>query len=151
METPVIAPQVGFVSSCISLFTGTAPDFVDITDEVQQRISTSGITYGMAVIASQHTTAAIVVNEHEPELLKDLSQMLSEIAPEEDVYAHNSVPCGPQETANGHAHCRALLLPTSASIPIAHRSAVLGRYQRIFLVELDCPRPRQVMVALLGS
>ena len=92
METPVIAPQVGFVSSRISLFTGSAPDFVDITEEVQQRIYDSGIAHGMAVITSQHTTAAIVVNEHEPELLKDLSRLLSEIAPEDDVYAHNSVP-----------------------------------------------------------
>jgi len=102
-------------------------------------------------VTSQHTTASIVVNEHEPELLKDLSRLLGEIAPAASTYAHNGVPCGPNESANGHSHCQALLLSTSASIPITGGTLALGRYQRIFLVELDCPRPRRVTVMLLGT
>lgn len=151
METPVIAPQVGFVSSRVSVHTGAAPDFVDITDEVESRIAASGIRDGLAVIVSRHTTAAIVVNEHEPELIKDLTRLLEDMAPASSNYFHNSAPCEPTEMPNGHAHCQALLLQTSASIPIAGGAPVLGRYQRIFLVELDHARPREVTVTLLGS
>ena len=104
-----------------------------------------------AATLSQHTTAAIVVNEHEPELLKDLDAFLGEVAPEHHTYAHNAVPCGPGEGPNGHAHCQALLLNTSATLPIVNGSPMLGRYQRIFLVELDHARPRRVTVALLGA
>lgn len=150
METPVVTPQAGFQSYRISIHTHRAPEFVDITDEVAEQIRSSGFRHGLAVIASQHTTAAIVINEHEPELLKDLSRLLTRLAPEEHDYSHNGVPCGPLELPNGHAHCRALLLPSSVSIPIVDGSPVLGRYQRIFLVELDCARPREVSVVLLG-
>lgn len=140
-----------FSSSTISTKTQRAPDFIDITDEVMERIIASGLTQGIAVITSQHTTASIVVNEHEPELLKDLTRLLDEIAPQQNGYGHNGVHHPPPEQPNGHAHCQALMLNSSASIPIIDGQGVLGRYQRIFLVELDCPRPRQVTLSLLGT
>lgn len=151
METPVIAPQVGFLASRICLQTGHAPHFIDITDDILKRVDASGFRNGLAVVASQHTTASLLINEHEPELLKDLSRLMVELAPAEKTYAHNDVPCVPGERPNGHAHCQSLLLNTSVSIPIVNGLPALGRYQRIFLVELDCPRRREVSVVLLGS
>lgn len=151
METPVIERQVAFRSWELGFRTERARAFLDITDQVAERVAASGITNGIAVIASQHTTASIAVNEHEPELLKDLDAFLSGLAAEQRDYAHNLVPCDYGEQPNGHAHCQALLLNASASIPIVGSSLVLGRYQRIFLVELDCARPRQVTVTALGA
>jgi secondary thiamine-phosphate synthase enzyme len=151
MDTSVAVAPVGFLFSTIAVHTRRAREFVDITEDVHSRLRASGLRDGLLVVASRHTTAAIVVNEHEPELLKDLDRLLCEIAPEEQPYAHNGVPCGPGEHPNGHAHCQALLLSTSASIPIMSGSLALGRYQRIFLVELDHARPREVSVVLLGS
>ena len=151
MNVPVAAAPASFLFSRISIQTRQAREFVDITDEVLSRVQRSGLRDGLLVVASRHTTAAVVVNEHEPELLKDLDRLLCQIAPEEHVYAHNRVPCGPGEHPNGHAHCQALFLSTSASIPIVDGVLVLGRYQRIFLVELDHARPREVSVVLLGA
>ena len=102
-------------------------------------------------MASRHTTAAIVVNEHEPELLRDLDAFLGILAPEGGLYAHNHVPCGPEEQPNGHAHCQALVLNASVSLPISDGQLSLGRYQRIFLVELDHARPRIVQMLVMGS
>jgi secondary thiamine-phosphate synthase enzyme len=150
MHTSALASPASFVSSCLQLQTTRAREFVDITQEIEGRISASGLTNGLAVVASRHTTAAIVVNEHEPELLKDLDRMLAEIAPESRSYHHNGVPCGHGEHPNGHAHCQALLMSSSASLPIVDGRALLGRYQRIFLVELDCARAREVTITLLG-
>jgi secondary thiamine-phosphate synthase enzyme len=140
-----------FQSFTISIKTERARQFIDLTDEILDALADSGIRQGMAVVASQHTTASIAVNEHEPELLKDLDLFLSAVAPEEHHYQHNAVPCEPGEHPNGHAHCQALLLNTSATIPIVDGRPLLGRYQRIFLVELDCSRPRKVTVCLLGT
>lgn len=151
MESPVMPRAACFHSFTIFLQTEYARQFIDITDTIIDRIAESGIRDGLAVIASQHTTASIVVNEHEPELLKDLTGFLAALAPEEHDYSHNAVPCLPGERPNGHAHCQALLLNSSATVPIVDGCATLGRYQRIFLVELDCARPRRVSVALLGS
>ena len=46
----------------------------------------------------------------------------------------------PDEPANGHAHARALLLGASECLNLAGGELVLGRWQRIFFVELDGPR-----------
>lgn len=151
MELVAAAPRVGFVASRISIRTGHAREFIDLTDAVLEQIRRSGISQGIAVVTSQHTTAAIAINEHEPELLKDLDELLARMAPQENVYAHNEVPCEAGEQPNGHAHCQALLLSASATVPIVGGQAALGRYQRIFLVELDCARDREVTVVLLGA
>jgi secondary thiamine-phosphate synthase enzyme len=151
MATEAVASPAGFYSSTLSISTTTAPEFVDITQDVADVIGISGLRHGICAVVSRHTTAAVLVNEHEPELLKDLAKLLNEIAPHTDSYGHNKAPCGPDELPNGHAHCQALLLPTSLSIPLVDERLVLGRYQRIFLVELDRPRQREVTVSLLGS
>ncbi len=151
METPVVTRQATFHALTLSVHTGAAREFVDLTEDLIQALTSSGIRDGLAVVSSQHTTAAIVINEHEPELLKDLDGFLLGLASDQGVYNHNAVPCGPEEVPNGHAHCQALLLSASASIPVAGGRPLLGRYQRVFLVELDHPRPRRVNIVLMGS
>ena len=150
MDAAVVTAGARVVSTHLTLHTERAREFIDMTDRISETVKEAGLTQGLAVIMSAHTTACVVVNEHEPELLKDLDRMLAEIAPEDKPYAHNGVPCGKGEQPNGHAHCQALLLSSSASLPIVNGTLVLGRYQRIFLVELDCARPREVTVALIG-
>lgn len=151
MEVPVMAPQLGFRVSQLTVHTAGPTEFVDITDAVLGAVDNSDARNGLVVVSSRHTTASIVVNEHEPELLKDLTRLLRRVAPPENTYGHNKVPCPPYEQPNGHAHCQALLLSASVSIPLLDGSLALGRYQRIFLVELDCPRQRQVAISILGS
>ncbi|HLJ68914.1 MAG TPA: secondary thiamine-phosphate synthase enzyme YjbQ [Chloroflexota bacterium] len=151
MEVSIAPAQACFWSGIVSLQTRHAREFVDITESIEECIAQSGVRDGLVVAASQHTTASIVVNEHEPELLKDLNGFLQRLAPEHREYAHNDAPCGPGEMPNGHSHCQALLLNTTASVPIIGGRMAIGRYQRVFLVELDHPRPRRVTVAVLGS
>jgi hypothetical protein len=57
----------------------------------------------------------------------------------------------PDERPNGHAHCLQLLLGSSESVPVVDGALALGTWQRLFLVELDGPRPeRDVLVQLAG-
>src|SRR5437588_13035039 len=105
MDVAIALPTATFSASLISVTTQHAREFVDLTDPVIQHVKATGVHSGLAIVASRHTTAAIVVNEHEPELLKDLDSFLGILAPESGPYAHNDVPCGPDELPNGHAHC----------------------------------------------
>ena len=57
----------------------------------------------------------------------------------------------PGERLNGHAHCRALLLGASACINVIGGALQLGRWQRVFLAELDGPRDRDISVLMLGE
>ena len=135
--------------------TSAAPQFVDITNDVADAVNRSGVGNGIAVVFSRHTTAAIKINESEPELVKDMARFLAEIAPQERDYCHNNfevrtVNMEEDECPNAHAHCQHLTLSASESIPVLDGRMHLGRWQRIFLIELDRAKSRQVTVQVLG-
>jgi secondary thiamine-phosphate synthase enzyme len=138
------------------LTTRHPTEFIDLTDRIQEFVAASGLEFGMLNVQSLHTTTAIVLNEHEPLLLSDFSTLLGRAAPFRFLYRHDNlsertVNVEPGERANGHAHCRALLLGASAALNVAEGRLQLGRWQRIFLVELDGPRDREVSVLLFGE
>lgn len=135
--------------------TENAPQFIDITEDVRGAVSRSGVGNGLAVAFSMHTTAAIKINECEPELLKDMARFLSDIAPTERDYCHNNfdvrtVNMEEDECPNAHSHCQHLMLSASETVPIVGGRLQLGRWQRIFLVELDRPKQRTVTLQILG-
>ena len=139
---------------CIS--TEKPTEFIDITDRVEEFVARSGLTHGLVNIQSLHTTTAIVLNEHEPLLMSDFTSLLARVAPRAFWYRHDdfdtrTVNMHPDERPNGHSHCRALLLSAAASLNIADGRLQRGQWQRIFLVELDGPRNREVSVLLLGE
>jgi secondary thiamine-phosphate synthase enzyme len=138
-----------------SVQSSSATEFIDITARVEGIVAASGIATGVAIIQSLHTTAALVVNEYEPLLLADFARFLEQMAPVHGSYEHDdmarriAVPI--DEPANGHAHCRALLLPVSVAVSVIDGRLLLGRWQRIVLVELDGPRLRDVAVVVQGE
>ena len=140
--------------SVIRLRTKECLQLVDITNEVKEVIARAGVKNGLVNVQTKHTTTAIIVNENEPLLHEDLKQLLERLAPRLAEYQHNDfsrrVDIPPDEPANGHSHCKALFLPVSACINIADGQLQLGRWQRIFLVELDEARDRSVSVMVIG-
>ena len=147
--------NVKFWADTIRIAAERSPQFVDITDQVVDFLRRTGVVQGMAVVFSKHTTGAIKLNENEPELLKDMEAFLGRLAPADAEYCHNNfaVRSGnmeEDECPNGHAYCQHLLLNTSETVPIMNGQLLLGAWQRIFFVELDRPRPRQVLVQILG-
>src|SRR5262245_1355818 len=140
--------------SLIRLYTDERLQFIDLTDEIKSIIEKSGVSNGWVNVQTKHTTTAIVVNENEPLLQEDLKQLLEAVAPRAREYQHNDfsrrVDIPPDEPANGHSHCKALFLPMSACINIADGQIQLGRWQRIFLLELDESRERNISVMVMG-
>ena len=140
----------------IRVATDRAMEFIDLTARIEALAAEAGIHAGLVNIQSLHTTTAIVVNEHEPLLLADFDALLARAAPIDAPYRHDDIDArtvnlAPGERPNGHAHCRALMLPTSALLNVADGRLQLGRWQRVFLVELDGPRAREVSVLALGE
>lgn len=144
-----------FCCEPVEVETSTAPEFVDITEQVMSVVAASGVRFGQATVYSTHTTAAVKINENEPLLLQDMARALERASPCNRDYHHNdfsrrTVNMDDDECANGHAHCQHLFLSTSETIPILNGSLALGQWQRIFLVELDRPKRRRVLVNVLG-
>lgn len=135
--------------------TARCLDIIDVTDHVEYAVRAALVREGMALVQSLHTTAAVVVNEHEPLLLEDLRRTLDHVAPRDATYRHDDFDVRtenmtPDEQPNGHAHCKGLFVPTSVTLVVAAGTLLLGRWQRVFLVELDRARDRTVAVRAMG-
>jgi len=129
--------------------------FVDLTDRINEYLAGHDIENGSVVIFSRHTTAAIRVNEAEELLLEDFKHMLQRLCPPENSYSHNDMsrrkpPIAPDERPNAHSHCMHLLLSTSETVPVVNSRLALGTWQRVFLVELDGPRRREVNLRFIS-
>ncbi len=140
----------------IKLATKATLEFIDITDDVLSAIKTCGIKNGIVNIQSLHTTMAIIVNEAEPLLIGDMKKMLERVAPETLEYDHDNfeirtVNMCDGECQNGHSHCKALLLSPSQILNIVDSKLQFGRWQRVFALELDRARPREVALQIIGE
>lgn len=151
LETASFTRHVRF-----TIATTRPTEFIDLTDRVSTVVAVGGLRSGLVNVQSLHTTAAIIVNEHEPLLLDDLAAALERMAPRGLAYAHDdpnrrTVNLSEPERSNGHAHCGAFFLPTSACLNVVRGTLQLGRWQRVFLVELDGPQDRHVSIGMLGE
>lgn len=146
-------PAPALHSETLRYATPEAGRFIDITDDVARIVSRSGVRDGHVHVFSHHTTAAIKINENEPLLLGDFEEFLGRLVPpggylHDDMTRRVDVP--DDEPVNGHAHCRHLLLSSSETVPVRDAGLGLGRWQRVFLVELCSPRARELTVQVTG-
>ena len=135
--------------------TATPRQFIDVTEAVAEEVRRSRVRHGLVCVQTLHTTTAVVVNENEAGLLQDMAEVLERLVPSGRGYRHDDLErrpgAPPDEPANGDAHCKAMLLSASQTLTIQGGRIQLGRWQRIFLVELDGGRVRTVSVTVLGT
>jgi secondary thiamine-phosphate synthase enzyme len=139
----------------VSVVTREAVEFVDITPTLALVVEGLGLRDGVLTVCTRHTTTGLLVNEREPLLFSDLQAMFERLVPADGPFAHDdferrTVNLTPGERRNGRAHCRAALLRTSESIPVADGQLSLGRWQRVLLVEFDGGQRREIAVTLQG-
>lgn len=110
--------------------TTSAPDFVDITSQLEDAIATSGIRAGQVTVFCPEDSCTILVNEFEQGLLADLRRTIEGL--------RSSWP-------------RAVIGTRSVVLPAADGRLRLGTWQRVLLVELDGAATRSVHVQILGE
>lgn len=129
-----------------------APKLLDITKRVERMVVKSKISDGTVLIFSRHTTAAVILQEPEKGLIKDIRRVICDFAPKDHQYHHSNSPDHLADgLPNGHSHCQHILLGSSELIPLFDGKMMLGTYQRIFLVELDRTRMREIVVQVTGE
>jgi secondary thiamine-phosphate synthase enzyme len=129
----------------ISLMTERKTQLLDITDQVQEALSSAnGAT--AALIYVPHTTAGVTINEDaDPVLAQDIESAMERIVDERGGYQHSDAD-GP----NAPSHIRASLVSPDVLIPLDGGKLALGRWQGIFFCEFDGPRERKVYVTPLS-
>jgi len=129
----------------IEIKTGKRVDVVDITSKVKEEVRNGGVSDGVAIIYSKHTTTAITINENESGLKEDILNMLEKIIPAGAGYRHD------RKDNNADAHLRAILVGNSVTVPVSGGNLDLGTWQSILFIELDGPRSRRVGVKVIKS
>jgi secondary thiamine-phosphate synthase enzyme len=132
--------------------------FVDLTDDLRRAIKDSGVTEGCAVAFSSHTTCALLINEWEDGVLDDLRTRIETIVPGDIYYAHDDLERRTQnlqeahERENGRSHVTQMIVGgTSHAIPVTSGEPMLGRWQRLLLLELDEPKDRDIVFHVFGA
>ncbi len=127
------------------LETSRRVELKNITGEVERIVEKARIKNGLVNIFTTHTTTAIIVNEGEKGLLRDIEELLQALIPEGEGYMHDRID------KNADSHLRAIFLGASLTIPVENSLLTLGSWQSIFFVELDGPRERTIRVSIVGE
>jgi secondary thiamine-phosphate synthase enzyme len=133
-------------------------EFIDLTEELQRAVKDAGVTEGAAMAYCMHTTTALVVNEWEDGAIEDFQARIEGLVPDGIYYAHDDHERRWQnmdeahERRNGHSHVKAMLLSASSQMfPVTAGEPMLGRWQRLMLVELDEPKDRDIVFHVFGD
>jgi len=121
----------------------------EITSDVNQLVSASGITQGICNLFVLHTSASLMVCENaDPDVRRDLETVMQRLAPDGDpAYIHTTE--GPDDMA---AHARTVLTDSSLSLPVQQGRCILGTWQGIYLWEHRThPQQRKLMVTIYGE
>ena len=122
------------------LSTGKS-DFYNITPQVREAVTKSGVTDGIVVVFCPHTTAGITINENaDPDVVHDLLLGLEKAFPDRAEFRHGE--------GNSTAHLKASTIGSSANVIIEKGKLVLGTWQGIYFCEFDPPRNRTFYVKL---
>ncbi len=121
--------------------TSSRTELVDVTSQVQNELTQSGIRDGRLSLYVPHTTAAITINEGaDPAVKADILMVLNQIIPWEANYRHME--------GNSPAHVKASLLGPAETLLVSGGRLVLGTWQKIFFCEFDGPRNRKLYLQI---
>ena len=109
----------------------------DVTQKVARFVSMSGVHTGLCTLFVRHTSCSLVIQENaDPALRVDYLEHLAKLVPQ---------PGFRHDEGNADAHIKSSLIGTTQPVLVDQGKLVLGRWQAIYLVELDGPRQRQVL------
>ena len=121
-------------------------DLINITDQVEQLVTKSGVTEGFCLVSAMHITASIWVNDDEEGLWQDFWALLEKLAPEKPDYKHHLTG-----EDNGDAHLKRTLVAYQAMLPVTKGKLDLGPWEQVFYAEFDGRRKKRVIVKIIGD
>ncbi len=121
----------------------------EITEQVEQWVSQSGIQTGLLTLHLRHTSASLLIQENaDPDVRRDLEAFFQRLVRDGDpLFVH---------TAEGEddmpAHVRTALTAVNLSLPVVRGSLALGTWQGIYLWEhRKAAHSRKIALHLIGE
>jgi secondary thiamine-phosphate synthase enzyme len=127
----------------------TRMEFVNITPQVEQCLSESGIQEGLCLVNAMHITASVFINDNEPGLHRDYKKWLEELAPFDpspERYHHNRTG-----EDNADAHHKRQIMGREVVVAVTEGKLDFGPWEQIFYGEFDGQRRKRVLVKIIGE
>jgi len=141
-----------FVVEKLFVNSKKSTELIRITDKVRRTVQMTGLKNGIVNVFTLHTTTGITINEDDTKLEDDIARFMVKLVPEDDSYAHHRFFRKDGRMAvNAYSHIRASLLGANVTMPLQDGSLVLGSRQNIYLVDLDGPQTRVLIVQVVGE
>ena len=121
-------------------------EYLNITRQVQEIVTGSGVKKGMVLVSAMHITAGVYVNDAEDGPIQDIDEWLERLAPFRQDYRHHRTG----ET-NGDAHLKSLLVHHEVIVPVTNGALDFGPWQQIYYAEFDGRRRKRVVVKVMGE
>ncbi len=119
-----------------------AQNFHNITAQVREAVTKSGVKDGLCVVYCPHTTAGITINENaDPDVVRDLLFGLDKAFPDQPEFRHSE--------GNSAAHLKSSCMGSSQTVIVRGGSLLLGTWQGIYFCEFDGPRNRTFTVKVM--
>ena len=135
------------VTEYLNFSTRGNAQVIDVTDDVGEKLASSGVKAGTVTISVIGSTGAMSTCEYEPGLVKDIPELMDKLIPEGS-YHHDQT----WHDGNGHSHLRASLMGPSVTIPFADGKLLLGTWQQIVFIDFDHRgRRRELVVQIIGE
>jgi secondary thiamine-phosphate synthase enzyme len=127
--------------------TSTRRQFVNITPQVAECLSESGIIDGLCLVNAMHITASVFINDNEMGLHQDFETWLEKLAPEKPYsqYHHN----GAEDNAD--AHLKRTIMGREVVVAVTDGRLDFGPWEQIFYGEFDGKRKKRVLVKIIGQ
>ncbi len=126
--------------------TSKRREYINVTEKVRNAVSESGVMEGMALVTAMHITAGVYINDDEEGIIRDIDEMLENLAPSGKDYRHHQTG-----EDNGDAHLKSLLVHHQVIIPITNGNLDLGPWQQVFYAEFDGERKKRMIIKVMGA
>lgn len=124
--------------------TSGRDNLVDITEKIQEKIKESKVSEGVCLVFNPHTSAGTAIARgNEPDVSLDIISLLDRQIPWDGGYHHHEGNCA--------CHVKTTIMGTSRMIVIRDGEPLLGKNQRVFFCDFNGPRPRKVLLKIMGS
>jgi len=126
----------------INISTKEKYQLIDITDEVEKIVKESEVKDGLVLVFVPHSTAGIILTENEPGLKEDWLKFLKKLVSDFD-FLHNRID------NNADSHILSGFVGQERVLFVKGGQIIRGTWQQIFLLELDGPRNRKIIVKII--
>ena len=127
--------------------TASRRQFINITPQVEDCLTESGVGEGFLLCNAMHITASVFINDDEPGLHQDFEVWLEKLAPEKphSQYKHNGFE------DNADAHLKRSVMGREVVVAVTGGKLDFGPWEQIFYGEFDGKRKKRVLVKIIGE